>query len=182
MKFRETPLKGSYLIELEEKHDERGFFARVFCVEEFEKMGLEHDIVQINNSLSLRKGTLRGMHYQLSPKSETKIVRCIRGAFFDAIIDLRKGSPTFGRWYGEILSAENRRAIYVPKGFAHGILSLEDATEAFYLTTAFYSKEHERGIRWNDPAFGVTWPILPAVISEKDRTFPDFNPEYHLGT
>lgn len=181
MKFTETPLKGAYLVDLEEKRDDRGFFARAFCVEEFGALGLDCRIVQINNSVSVARGTLRGMHYQLAPKAETKIVRCIRGAFFDAIIDLRDGSPTFGKWFGETLTAENRRAIYVPKGFAHGILTLEEMSEAFYLVTEFYSREHERGIRWDDPAFGIRWPITPAVVSAKDRAFPDFNPAHHLG-
>ncbi|MDD5556455.1 MAG: dTDP-4-dehydrorhamnose 3,5-epimerase [bacterium] len=181
MKFIETPLRGAYIIALEERHDDRGFFARAFCVEEFGNLGLDCRIVQINNSLSIRAGTLRGMHYQLAPKAETKIVRCIRGSFFDAVIDLRRDSPTFGKWYGETLSADNRKAIYVPKGFAHGILTLEDDTEAFYLSTEFYSGAHERGIRWNDPAFGIEWPRDPAVISGKDRGHPDFDPGHHLG-
>ena len=181
MRFTETPLPGAYLVDLEKREDDRGFFARAFCVEEFGRLGLETGIVQINNSLSARKGTLRGMHYQLSPMAETKIVRCIRGSFFDAIIDLRPGSPTFKRWFGETLSAGNRRALYVPKGFAHGILTMEDDTEAFYLVTQFYSRELERGIRWDDPAFGIEWPIRPAVISGKDAAHPDFSPEHHLG-
>jgi len=126
MRFTETPLPGAYLVDLEKREDDRGFFARAFCVEEFGRLGLETGIVQINNSLSARKGTLRGMHYQLPPMAETKIVRCLRGSFFDAIIDLRPGSPSFKRWFGETLSADNRRALYVPKGFAHGILTLED--------------------------------------------------------
>lgn len=180
MIFKETPLKGAYVVELEKKCDDRGFFARFFCVNEFKQGGLDSGVVQINNSLSTRKGTLRGMHYQLHPRAETKVVRCIQGSLYDVIIDLRKGSPTFGKWFGETLSAGNRKAIYVPKGFAHGILTLEDDTEIFYLDTEFYSKEHERGIRWNDPAFGITWPIEPVVISEKDRNLPDFNEKYHL--
>ncbi|MEI6634453.1 MAG: dTDP-4-dehydrorhamnose 3,5-epimerase [Chlamydiota bacterium] len=181
MRFTETPLHGAYLIELEKKSDERGFFARAFCVNEFARLGLETGIVQINNSLSARKGTLRGMHYQLPPMAETKIVRCLRGAFYDAIIDLRPESPTRMRWFGETLSAENRKMLYVPKGFAHGILTLEDDTEAYYLVTQFYSKDHERGLRWNDPVFRIDWPIAPAVVSEKDAAHPDFNPEHHLG-
>lgn len=181
MRFVETPLRGAYLIELEKKVDDRGFFARAFCVDEYARLGLESKIVQINNSLSARRGTLRGMHYQLAPMAETKIVRCLRGSFFDAIIDLRPDSPTFMRWFGETLTADNRKALYVPKGFAHGILTLEDDTEAYYLVTQFYSKEHERGIRWDDPAFGIGWPIPPAVVSEKDALHPDFSRDYHCG-
>ncbi|MCC6449789.1 MAG: dTDP-4-dehydrorhamnose 3,5-epimerase [Candidatus Aureabacteria bacterium] len=181
MRFTETPLGGAYLIDLEKKEDDRGFFARAFCVEEFGRLGLETGIVQINNSLSARKGTLRGMHYQLPPMAETKIVRCIRGSFHDVIVDLRSGSPTFMEWFGVTLSADNRRALYVPKGFAHGILTLEDDTEAFYLVTQFYSRDHERGIRWNDPVFEIEWPMRPVVVSEKDASHPDFSPSHHLG-
>lgn len=181
MIFKETPLKGAYVIELEEKCDDRGFFARAFCVNEFEQLGLDNRILQINYSLSTRRGTMRGMHYQLSPMAETKIVRCVSGSVFDAIIDLRRESPTFKKWFGETLSADNRKAIYVPNGFAHGILTLEDGAGLFYLSTQFYSKEHERGIRWNDPAFDIDWPIEPAIVSEKDSSLPDFDEEYHLG-
>ncbi len=175
MKFIPTPLQGAYIIELEKREDERGFFARSFCVNEYDELKLEHTIVQINNSLSRQKGTMRGMHYQLPPKAETKIVRCIRGSLFDVIIDLRDGSATYGSWYGAVLSAENRCMMYVPKGFAHGFLTLEDDTEALYLVTEFYSPEHERGIRFNDPAFNIEWPIPPLVVSEKDTLHADFD-------
>ncbi|MBX7201907.1 MAG: dTDP-4-dehydrorhamnose 3,5-epimerase [Bacteroidia bacterium] len=175
MKFIETPLKGAYTIELEKRGDDRGFFARAFCVNEFENAGLDKSVVQINNSLSAIKGTLRGMHFQLAPKSETKIVRCIRGSLFDVIVDLRRNSPTFLKWFGAELSAENRVAMYVPKGFAHGFLTLEKDTEAFYLVTEFYAPELERGIRYNDPAIGIQWPFEPSLISDKDLQHADVN-------
>lgn len=180
MKFQETHLKGSYVIELEKRGDERGFFARFFCKDEFAKNDINNGILQINNSFSRDKGTLRGMHYQLAPNSEDKIVRCIKGSLYDAIIDIREGSKTFGQWFGAELSAENRKTLFVPKGFAHGFITLEDNTEAFYLVTAKYSFERERGIRYNDPRFNIEWPIEPLIISDKDKKHPDFNPEYHL--
>lgn len=180
MKFYETPLKGAFEIELEKRGDDRGFFARFFCVNEFTEAGLETDIVQINNSLSRDKGTLRGIHYQLAPKAETKIVRCIKGALFDVIIDLRESSETFGKWHSVELTAENRKMLYVPKGFGHGFLTLEENTEALYLVTEFYAPELERGIRWNDPYFNIKWKADPVVISDKDKNHPDFNPDYHL--
>src|SRR5262245_26904400 len=139
MKFIETSLKGAYIIELEKREDDRGFFARTFCVSEFGKLGLDSAIVQINNSLSVYKGTLRGMHYQLAPKAETKIVRCIKGSLYDVAVDLRKESSTYLKWVGVEISAENRKMLYVPKGFAHGFVTLQENTEAFYLVTEFYS-------------------------------------------
>jgi len=145
VKFHPTPLHGAYTIELEKRGDDRGFFARFFCQKEFEAAGVPMPIVQINNSLSAKAGTLRGMHYQLAPAAEIKVVRCIRGALYDAIVDLRPDSPTFGKWYGVELTAENRRMIFVPQGFAHGIMTLTDDTEAFYLVNAFYAPEQERG-------------------------------------
>ena len=180
MIFTETPLKGAYLIDLEKRGDERGFFARAFCVREFAEHGLTTQIVQANNSLSAQKGTLRGMHYQLAPKAETKIVRCISGALLDMILDLRPDSPTFGQSFGAELTAENRRMMYVPKGFAHGFLTLSDDAEAFYFVDEFYAPECERGVRWNDPQFAISWPAEPVVMSEKDRNYPDFNPAWHL--
>jgi dTDP-4-dehydrorhamnose 3,5-epimerase len=181
MIFTTTPLEGAHLIELDKRGDDRGFFARAFCVNEFDAHGLDRNVVQINNSLSAERGTLRGMHYQLAPQTETKIVRCIRGSLWDVILDLRHGSRTFGQFYGAELSAANRKMMYVPKGFAHGFLTLEDNTEVFYLVTAFYAPELERGIRWNDPRFRITWPFHPVVISDKDRSHPDFDPAWHLG-
>ena len=151
MIFTETPLPGAYLIDLEKRGDDRGFFARAFCEKEFAAHQLVTRFVQVNNSLSAQQGTLRGMHYQLAPKAETKLVRCIRGALYDLILDLRPGSPTFGQSFGAELTAENRRMMYVPKGFAHGFITLADDTEAFYFVDEFYAPEHERGVRWNDP-------------------------------
>lgn len=180
MLFHETPLAGAYVIELEKRGDDRGFFARAFCRNEFEKASLSTTIAQINNSLSVDLGTLRGMHYQLPPHAETKIVRCIRGALWDCILDLRPGSATFGKWFGETLSADNRKMMYVPKGFGHGLVTLEPNTEAFYLVDEFYSPASERGIRWDDPKFGICWPAEPRVISEKDATHRDFDPSWHL--
>jgi dTDP-4-dehydrorhamnose 3,5-epimerase len=180
MIFHETPLKGAYIIELDKKTDERGFFARSFCINEFSEKNLDKNIVQINNSFSEHKGTLRGMHYQLSPKAETKIIRCINGSFYDVIIDLRPDSLTFKQWHGEIISAENRKTFYVPKGFAHGFLTLEPNTEAFYLVTEFYDQPCERGIRWDDPEFSIQWPFIPMVISVKDKAHPLFDVNYHL--
>ena len=180
MIFNKLPLNDAYVIEIDKKGDERGFFARFFCKNEFAEHGLKNDIVQINDSFSAEKGTLRGMHYQLPPNAEVKIVRCIRGKIFDVIIDLRKNSPTSGQWFGVELSDENRKALYVPEGFAHGFLSLEDNVELIYLVTAFYVLESERGICWDDPFFNIQWPIKPDVISEKDINHPDFCNEDYL--
>jgi dTDP-4-dehydrorhamnose 3,5-epimerase len=181
MIFTETPLAGAYLIDLDKKGDDRGFFARAFCEQEFSQHGLASHFCQVNNSLSAHKGTLRGMHYQLAPKAETKLVRCIRGSLYDLILDLRQGSSTIGESFGAELSAENRRMMYVPKGFAHGFITLSDNTEAFYFVDEFYAPEHERGIRFNDPRFNLKWPIEPTVISDKDKAQRDFNPAWHLG-
>jgi dTDP-4-dehydrorhamnose 3,5-epimerase len=181
MIFHETPLAGAFVIDLEKKGDDRGFFARAFCEREFAAKGLSTRFVQVNNSLSAQKGTLRGMHYQLAPRAETKLVRCIRGSLFDVILDLRKGSPTFGQSFGAELSAENRRMMYVPKGFAHGFITLADDTEAFYFVDEFYAPEQERGLRWNDPRFAIAWPAAPVVLSDKDRAHRDFDPAWHVG-
>jgi dTDP-4-dehydrorhamnose 3,5-epimerase len=176
VKFHTIPLRDALLIELEKRADQRGFFARFFCQNEFRAAGLVSQYAQINNSFSGRKGTLRGLHYQLPPASEVKIVRCIRGALFDCIVDVRPDSPTFGKWFGTELSADNRLTIYVPRGFAHGTLTLSDDTEAFYLVSDSYSPQLERGIRWNDSLFQIAWPIAPSEISPKDETWPDFDP------
>ena len=181
MHFTATPLQDAFLIDLDKKGDDRGFFARAFCVNEFGRQGLATEFRQINNSLSAQKGTLRGMHYQLAPKAETKVVRCVRGALFDMILDLRPDSPTFGKSFGAELSAENRRMMYVPKGFAHGFLTLTDDTEAFYLVDEFYSPENERGIRFDDPTFDLQWPDTPAVVSDKDRSHQNFDRAWHIG-
>jgi dTDP-4-dehydrorhamnose 3,5-epimerase len=179
MKFNPTPLSSAFTIDLEKREDDRGFFARFFCVNEYDNNNADRNIVQINNSLSKDKGTLRGIHYQLAPKAESKIVRCIKGSLFDVIVDLRVDSPTFLKWFGAVLSAENRTMMLVPKGFGHAFLTLEENTEALYLVTEFYSPENERGLRWNDPKIGIEWPIKPEVISEKDLNHPDFNLQYH---
>lgn len=179
MKFNKLPLKGAYTIELEKREDDRGFFARYWCKNEFEELGLDTNIIQINNSLSKYKGTLRGIHYQLPPKSETKIVRCIKGSFWDVIVDLRKDSETFGKWFGEKLSAENRKIMYVPKGFGHAFITLQNNTEILYLVTESYAPDFECTIRWNDPNFTIKWPIKPLIISDKDKNAPDFNFDNH---
>ena len=168
MKFLETPLKGSYIIKIDKMGDDRGFFARLFCKKEFCEIGLSTDFKQINNSFTALKGTIRGLHYQLTPKSEVKIVRCISGSLFDVILDLRPDSPNFGQWFGETLSAENRTMMYVPRGFAHGFLSLTDNTEVIYFSTEFYSPRHEKGIRFDDVKFNIEWPIEIVEISSKE--------------
>ncbi len=180
MIFSPTPLTGAYLIDLERRGDHRGFFARVVCQRELADHQLASSFVQVNSSLSALKGTLRGMHYQLAPHAETKMVRCINGALYDLILDLRPESPTFGQSFGAELSAENRRMMYVPKGFAHGFITLADDTEAFYFVDEFYAPEHERGVRYNDPKFNLQWPIEPVVVSDRDRGHPDFDPAWHL--
>lgn len=179
MIFNQTPLDGSYTIEIEKRGDDRGFFARLFCEREFAQHGLEARFVQINNSLSAKRGTLRGLHYQLPPAAEVKVVRCVRGALWDVILDLRAGSPTFGKWFGSELSADNRRMMYVPRGFAHGFITLTDDAEAIYLVSDFYSPDNERGVRFDDPGHEIAWPINPAEVSEKDRKWPDLNAEFH---
>ncbi|MBV9152221.1 MAG: dTDP-4-dehydrorhamnose 3,5-epimerase [Alphaproteobacteria bacterium] len=180
MHFHPTPLDGAYLIELDKREDGRGFFARLFCEREFTEAGLDARFVQINNSLSRDRYTLRGMHYQLGDAAEVKLVRCIDGALWDAILDLRPDSATFGKSFGAELSAGNRRMMYVPRGFAHGFLTLTENAEALYFVTAFYAAERERGVRWNDPHFAIAWPAEPRVISEKDRNQRDFDPAWHL--
>jgi dTDP-4-dehydrorhamnose 3,5-epimerase len=172
MKFTETPLKGAYLIDLNKLEDERGFFSRLYCTKEFEAHGLNPNVVQVNNSHSVLKGTLRGLHYQLAPKEETKLVRCIKGSIYDVIVDMRKDSPTFGQSFGTELSEENRQMMYVPNGFAHGFLTLKDNSELIYLVSEFYSKELERGLRWDDPALNIQWPFKPVVVSERDEQHP----------
>lgn len=178
MRFVPTPLPGAFIIELDKREDDRGFFARFFCEREFAEAGLDTRFVQINNSLSKDRGTLRGMHYQLGPAAETKVVRCLHGALWDAVLDLRPGSATFGQSFGARLSAENRRMM--PRGFAHGFLTLEGDTEALYLVSAFYEPRRERGVRWDDPHFAIAWPAKPRVISEKDTQQRDFDPAWHL--
>jgi dTDP-4-dehydrorhamnose 3,5-epimerase len=174
MKFIETPLTGAFVIDPEPRADEWGFFTRVFCREEFAAHGIELPVAQCNVSYNEHKGTLRGLHYQTDPRAEVKLVCCTMGVIFDAIVDLRQDSPTFRRWYGVELSADNRRMLYVPVGFAHGYLTLEDRSEVFYHVSEFYSPEFERGARWDDPAFDIKWPMRPELISDKDRSHPLF--------
>jgi dTDP-4-dehydrorhamnose 3,5-epimerase len=180
MIFTEVRLRGAYLINLEKHEDERGFFARAFCEREFAAHGLVTRIVQASSSFSARKGTLRGMHYQLAPKAETKVIWCLRGALYDIILDLRLESPTFGQNFGVELTAENRCMMYVPKGFAHGFITLTEDTEAFYLIDEFYDPVYGRGVRWNDPRFAIQWPAQPVVISDRDESYPDFDSIWHL--
>lgn len=174
MRFILTPLKGAYLVEPELLTDERGFFARTWCRREFREHGLNPDLVQCNLSFNKKKGTLRGMHHQAAPHEEAKLVRCTAGAIYDVIIDLRPASATFKAWYSVRLSADNRKMIFIPAGFSHGFMTLADDTEVFYQMSAYYAPQCARGIRWNDPAFDVSWPDAPAVISEKDNSYPDF--------
>ena len=180
MRFTETPLKGAYLIDLEKHEDERGFFARLYCENEFEKLGLATKFVQINDSLNTRRGTLRGMHYQLPPSGEAKIVRCLRGSFFDVIVDLRPKSSTFLKYFGSELTADNRTMMYVPVGFAHGFLTTSDDAEVLYVLSSFYCLEQQRGLRFNDPKIGIQWPFDPVVIATRDTQYPDFSDEHHL--
>ena len=174
MKFEETKLSGAFVIDLQRMEDSRGFFARAFCRKEFAAQGLNPAVAQCNTSFNREAGTLRGMHYQVEPFREAKLVRCTSGAIHDVIIDLRPASPTYREWAGFELSAENRRTLYVPEGFAHGYLTLAIDTEVFYQVSEFYNPGHERGIRWNDPAFAINWPIAPRNISPKDANHPDF--------
>lgn len=176
MKFIETALKNAFIIEPERLEDRRGFFARVYCEREFAGHGLATRWVQCNISFNPHKGTLRGMHYQAAPHEEVKLVRCTRGAMHDVIIDLRPSSPTFLQHAGVELTAENRALLYIPKCFAHGFLTLEANTEVSYQMSEFYAPASARGVRWNDPVFGIDWPEEPQVISERDARYPDFKP------
>ena len=169
MKFEQTELMDAKIISLKKIEDERGFFARFFCKKEFKDNNLTNDILQINNSFSLSKGTFRGLHYQVSPMSEDKIVRCVSGSLLDIIVDLRDDSETYLKHFKIVLSSTNRLALFVPKGFAHGFLTLEDNTEAFYLTTQYYSPEHESGLRYNDPKLNIQLPFEPNHITDKDQ-------------
>lgn len=174
MKFIETALKGAYIIEVEKLSDDRGFFGRLWCESEIKEVGLNPNLAQSNVSFNLKKGTLRGMHFQKKPFQETKLVRCTRGSVYDVIVDLRPESVTFKKWLGVKLSSDNYRMIYVPEGFAHGFLTLEDNSEVYYLVTEEYNKDAEGGIKWNDPEIGIKWPIEVSEISERDKEHPDF--------
>lgn len=174
MIFTETKLKGAYIIEPEQLSDERGFFARTWCQKEFQVHGLNSKVAQCNISFNIKKGTLRGMHYQASPYKEAKVVSCTAGGIYDVAVDLRPDSLTFRKWISVELTAENKKMLYIPEGFAHGFLTLTDAAEVFYQMSEFYEPSYARGVRWNDPTFAIQWPLKVAVISEKDQQFPDF--------
>ena len=174
MIFTETELKGAYIVQIEKLQDNRGFFARAWCQKEFEEHGLTPRVVQANVSSNKKKGTLRGMHYQIAPYEETKLVRCTRGAIYDVIIDLRPDSPTFKQWIGVELTEKNYKMLYVPENFGHGFQTLDDNTEVTYQVSQFYAPGSESGIRWDDPAFGIEWPLDAQVISDKDKNWPDY--------
>jgi dTDP-4-dehydrorhamnose 3,5-epimerase len=174
MIFSETRIPGAFLISPDRKEDERGFFARTFCRSEFTDHGLVPDLEQCSISFNKHKGTLRGMHFQRSPYEETKLVRCTMGAIFDVIIDLRPGSPAFKQWFSFELNAENRSMLYIPRGLAHGFLTLADSTEVYYQMADRFVPESAAGVRWNDPAFGIRWPAAPQIIALKDQEYPDF--------
>ena len=174
MIFTETKLKGAYVIDLERVTDERGFFARRWCAKEFSSHELSSVIVQANVGHSAKRGTIRGMHFQFAPYAEVKVVHCSRGALFDVIVDLRDGSLTRGQWVGVELTADNGRMLYVPEGFAHGYQTLEDKTDLVYQTSQFYAKDAARGVRYNDPAFGIVWPLPVSIVSSGDANWPDY--------
>ncbi len=175
MIFMESKLKGAFTVKIERMEDERGFFGRTWCRREFEAHGLDPGLVQCSISFNHKAGTLRGMHYQAPPFEEDKLIRCTRGGVYDVIVDLRPASPTYGQYESFLLTSENRLMIFVPKSFAHGFLTLEDETEVFYQMSQFYSPDHSRGFRWNDPRFGINWPHEINVISERDSNYPDFS-------
>jgi dTDP-4-dehydrorhamnose 3,5-epimerase len=174
MTFKETKLKGAYIIEIEPIEDERGSFARSFCAKEFEEYGLNPRIAQCNISYNEKRGTLRGMHYQAAPHEEAKLVRCTMGAIYDVALDLRPDSPTFKHWVASELTANNHRMFYSPEGVAHGFQTLEDHSEVFYQMSEFYHPECAQGIRWNDPSFGILWPVDVRIISAGDQQYRDF--------
>jgi dTDP-4-dehydrorhamnose 3,5-epimerase len=168
----ETPLEGVYILEPTVFEDHRGFFMESYNKRDFEEIGLYFDFVQDNHSLSVQAGVLRGLHFQLEPKAQTKVVRVLKGVIYDVVVDIRKGSPTFGKWIGVIVSEYNKRQIVVPKGFAHGVLTLVPNTEILYKVDEYYSPEHDRAIRWNDPDLNIDWPIKEPILSDKDKNAP----------
>ncbi|MFC7290006.1 dTDP-4-dehydrorhamnose 3,5-epimerase [Hirschia litorea] len=174
MQFKELSVSGAHKVSLEKRGDERGFFARAFCEKEMGAHGLPTRFVQHNMAHNAHKGTLRGLHYQAAPHGEAKLVRCVRGRLFDFMVDLRPESETYQQWCGIELTAENRDALLIPVGCAHGYLTLEDDTEVLYMSSADYVPESERGVRWNDPAFGIELPIAPKTVSQKDANWPDY--------
>jgi dTDP-4-dehydrorhamnose 3,5-epimerase len=175
VRFLETPLPGAYVLEPERASDERGFFARVWCAKELAEHGLESMWVQSSISHNEKAGTLRGMHYQAGPHAETKLVTCTGGAVHDVIVDLRPAQPTFRQWFALELSAENSKTLYVPRGFAHGFMTLQDDSVVQYHMSDYFVADSARGVRWDDPAIGIVWPAAPAVISERDRSYPEFS-------
>jgi dTDP-4-dehydrorhamnose 3,5-epimerase len=176
MRFTETAVSGAFVVLPEPREDARGFFARVFCQEEFAQHGLETRLAQCSVSWNALRGTLRGMHYQASPHQEAKLVSCTRGSIYDVVVDLRPASPTFRRWSSKVLTTDGFEMLYVPKGCAHGFLTLEDGAVVRYDISEFHHPESARGVRWDDPAFGIRWPFEPSVISAHDRGFPPFVP------
>jgi dTDP-4-dehydrorhamnose 3,5-epimerase len=174
MKFTPTEIADVFVVELEKREDDRGFFARGFCQREFEEHGMVSQVVQANISYNKYKGTLRGMHYQVSPYEETKFLRCTKGAVYDVIIDMRPESLSYMKWFGVELTDKNYKMLYVPRNFAHGFQTLEDETEVMYLVSEFYAPQSERGVRFDDPAFNIQWPLKVAQISEKDAAWPNY--------
>jgi dTDP-4-dehydrorhamnose 3,5-epimerase len=172
MEFQQVPVVGAFVVRPERRGDDRGWFARVFCVREFSGRGLEAGIAQVNLAASSRAGTVRGLHYQLPPSAEAKLVRCVDGGIYDVVVDLRQGSPTLGQWSGVHLTADEGNALYVPPGCAHGYQSMTDGARALYQASAPYVPEHERGVHHADPALAITWPLEPVNLSEKDRALP----------
>jgi dTDP-4-dehydrorhamnose 3,5-epimerase len=172
VKFQESPLAGAYTIEMDRLEDERGFFARSYCAQEFAAHGLATHMPQSSVSFNPGRGTLRGMHYQAEPHAEDKLVRCTAGAIYDVIVDLRPRSPTLRRWFGVELSAVNHRSLFVPRGLAHGFITLRDETEVLYMISAPYVPGFERGVRWNDPAIGISWPMAPSAVAARDAAYP----------
>jgi dTDP-4-dehydrorhamnose 3,5-epimerase len=179
MPFVPTELEGAFVHEPKRFEDERGFFAMAWSKKELEELGLRSDFAQSNMSFSKKKGTLRGLHYQRPPFQEIKLVRCTRGSIVDVIVDLRRRSPTYKKWFSIELTAENRRSLYIPEGFAHGLQTLEDDVEVLYHVSTPYSPTHAAGVRWNDPAFGIKWPLPPTSIIARDATYPAYRPEEH---
>ena len=175
MEFIETSVKGAFLIEPGLFEDDRGFFLRAFCTKEFEDAGIDMPVVQANLAGSRQKGTLRGLHYQIMPHEEGKLVRCVRGSVFDVVLDIRSDSETYGKWYGADLSASNRNMLYIPPGCAHGYQTLEPDSEVCYWISAFYTPLAQRGVRWDDPAFAIEWPIDDPILTERDRSYEDFD-------
>lgn len=174
MRIEPTPLPGLMVVDIERREDPRGFFARTYCGSEFAALGMDARVAQCNVSFNARRGTLRGMHWAAAPHAEAKLVRCTAGAIYDVALDIRPGSPTFLRWMGFELSADNRRALFIPEGFAHGFQTLSDGAEVFYQMSVPYVATAARGARWNDPAFAIRWPLADPFVSEKDAAYPDF--------